>query len=256
LRPDYLLFAIGTLGEPESTEMREHLVRGCPACTEGLRQARAVAYSMGALVSGPEAPRGVRSRVLAIPGPAAESRSNSARAQIWNLAGIRWQPGALAAACVVLALAPALWIRQSSEWRAKEAAGAAALAREQASAASLRQELARLSNEPVGALPIFALELERGAATPGEAPKQLAIPRAAVSIVLAVPTDLVRQASAVEIRNSSGQTVLTVSPLPASDADSTGLSIPTRLLPPGRYTVLLLARLQTLARFPFVVTLR
>jgi hypothetical protein len=103
-------------------------------------------------------------------------------------------------------------------------------------------------------VPIFALELERGGA--GETFKPLAIPRGVNTVVLALPADLVRQASAAELRNAAGQTIWTASPLPASDADSTGLTVPGQLLTPGHYAVVLLAGDRTLARLPFQVTLR
>ena len=38
LRPDYVPFAMGVLAEPENTEIREHLDRGCEACTPGVRE--------------------------------------------------------------------------------------------------------------------------------------------------------------------------------------------------------------------------
>ena len=56
LKPDYMLFAIGALEEPECGEIRAHLESGCETCASGVREARALAYSMGALVPGPEPP--------------------------------------------------------------------------------------------------------------------------------------------------------------------------------------------------------
>jgi len=242
LRSDYLLYAMGTMAEPESSEMRAHLDRGCPTCTEGLRQAHALAYSMGALVNGPGAPRGLRGRVMAIAGPEKNRRFP---------AGFRWQVWALAAACLTLALVPA-WLsqQQSSRFHAKEAETAALLDRERLSEAYLRAELARQAGQSAGAVPIYALELERGA---DATPKQLVIPNGATSIVLALPSDVVRQASTAELRNASGQTVWSVSPLPVSDADSTGLNIPTDRLSSGRYTVALLAKGQAVGRLQFEV---
>jgi len=69
LRPDYLLYALGTLEEPERGELRAHLDRGCESCTAGLHEARAIAFGMGASVEGPAPPRQLRGRVLAIAGP-------------------------------------------------------------------------------------------------------------------------------------------------------------------------------------------
>jgi hypothetical protein len=246
LRTDYLLYAMGTVGEPESSELRAHLDRGCAACTEGLRQAHALAYSMGAVLDGPDAPRALRGRVLAISG--AEDRGTRALRPLWARPVALWQGWALAAAAVVVALIPGfLWYRELSESRARQAATAALLAEERRSSAVLR-EASR------GAVPIFALELERGGA--GETVKQLAIPRRVNAIVLALPSDLVRQASAAELRDAGGRAIWTASPLPASDADSTGLTVAGQLLSPGRYVVLLLAGDRTLARLPFQVTLR
>jgi hypothetical protein len=249
LRPDYLLYAMGTMAEPETSEIRAHLDRGCAACAEGLRQAHALAYFVGASLEGPEAPRALRGRVLAISG-AGDRRTEALRPlPLRARPAALWQGWALAAAATVFALIPGfLWYRELSESRARQAATAALLAQEQRSSASLR-EASR------GAVPIFALELERGGGAGGTL-RQLAIPRGVNAVVLALPADLARQASAAELRNSSGQTIWTASPLPAGDADSTGLTVAGQLLPPGRYVVVLLAGGQTLARLPFQVTLR
>jgi hypothetical protein len=75
-------------------------------------------------------------------------------------------------------------------------------------------------------------------------------------VVLALAADLVRQASAAELRNAFGQTIWTASPLPAGDADSTGLTVAGQLLSPGRYVVSPVAGDRTLARLPFQVILR
>jgi hypothetical protein len=219
LQPDYLLYAMGTMAEPESTELRAHLDRGCAACTEGLRQAQALAYSLGAGVDGPEPPRALRNRVLAISAP--EQR----RAPVFP-----WQQWALAAGIVVALLPGFFFYRELSESRAL-------LAKEHLSSA---------------AVPIFGLELERGAS--GEPLKQLAIPQGVNAIVLALPSDLVRQATSAELRNASGQTIWTAAPLPASAADSTGLTISAQLLPPGRYAIVLRAGNQPLVTLPFQTT--
>jgi len=258
LRSDYLLYAMGTMGEPESSELRAHLDRGCAACTEGLRQAHALAYSMGAVLDGPEAPSALRGRVLAISG--ADERRTRALGPLpfWARPVARWQGWALAAAAIVLALIPGfLWRRELSESRGRQAATAALLAQEQRSAASLRETEARLhADASIGAAPIFALELERGGGGAGEPFKQLTIPRGVNAVVLALPSDLARQASAAELRNASGRTIWTASPLPAGGADSTGLTVAVQLLTPGRYVVVMLAGDRTLARLPFEVTSR
>jgi hypothetical protein len=252
LRPDYLLYAMGTMGEPENSELRSHLDRGCEACTEGIRQAHALAYSMGALLDGPEAPRSLRGRVLAISGPE-DRRAQALRPlPLWARPVALWQGWALAAAVLVFASIPGfLWYRELSESRGRQAATAALLTQEQGSSASLR-EAATASR---GVVPIFVLDLERGGRA-GETFKQLAVPHGVNAVVLALPADLVRQASAAELRNASGQTIWTASPLPAGDADSTGLTVASQLLSPGRYVVVLLAGDRTLARLPFQVTLR
>jgi len=252
LRPDYLLYAMGTMGEPESLELRSHLDRGCAACTEGLRLAHALAYSMGAVLDGPEAPRALRGRVLGISG--ADNRNPQAGRLLpfWARPLALWQAWALAAAAFLLALVPGfLWYRQLVQSRAGESATATLLAREQRASASLRDAAAA----PRGALPIFALELERGGGA-GATWKNLAIPSGVNAVVLALPADLVRQASAAELRNASGQTIWAASPLAASSADSTGLTVAGRLLTPGRYVVVLLTGDRTLARLPFEVASR
>ena len=248
LRPDYLLYAMGTMGEPESSELQAHLDRGCPACIEGLRQAHAMTYSMGAVLDGPEAPRALRGRVLAIPG----ADGHRKRLPLWARPAALWQGWAVATAAVALTLISGfLGYRELSESRSRLAATAALLAVEQRSSATLRAA----ASASRGAVPIFALELERGGGA-GETFKPLAIPHGVNTVVLALPADLVRQASAAELRNASGQTIWTASPLPASDADSTGLTVPGQLLTPGHYAVVLLAGDRTLARLPFQVTLR
>ena len=74
LRPDYVLYAMGVLEEPEKTELRAHLERGCEHCTAGIREARQWATAMGASVEAPEPPRNLRNRVLAIAGAAPPTR--------------------------------------------------------------------------------------------------------------------------------------------------------------------------------------
>jgi hypothetical protein len=125
--------------------------------------------------------------------------------------------------------------------------------RAEASAASVRDQMARMQGgASIQAVPIFGLDLQRGSET---MPKQLVVPRAAEGIVLALPSDVIRQASAAEVRKPSGETVLVISPLPAGDADSTGIMIASRVLSAGRYEVVLRKGARLLARFPFVVTL-
>ncbi len=253
LRPDYLLYAMGTLEEPERSEMQAHLARGCPECTEGLRQAQALSYSMGVALTGPDAPRELRSRVLGI-SAASPASERPAPAKVVAISS-RWGR-MLAAACLVLSAGIGLlWLRDSSELHSREAAASRQAADAQASIASLREQLAKIKDvTAVAAAAIFALDVERGSAN--EAPKQIAIPRGVASIVLALPTDVVRQAVSAELRDGAGKTVWTLSPLPSSDADSTGLTLASDRLALGRYTVVLLAHDRTVARFPFEVTIR
>jgi hypothetical protein len=260
LRPDYMLYAIGAIEEPERSEIRAHLERGCETCTSGLREAQALTYSMGAGLNGPDPPQDLRGRVLAISGvPLRQPEARAIprrRSSIWMRPIAAWQGLALAAACVALAFVPAfLWRHALSESNARQAETTASLDREQRSMAALRDRLAGLeSDASLRAAPILALELERG--NSGEAAKQLAIPHGAGAVVLALPSDLVRQASAADLRDASGQVIRTVSPLPAGNSDATGLTIPAGLLPPGSYSVVLRAGERTLARFPFRVISR
>ena len=68
LRPDYALFAMGVLEDPEKSELQAHLQRGCQDCTAGVRAARALTYGIGASVEGPAPPRSLRNKVLAAAG--------------------------------------------------------------------------------------------------------------------------------------------------------------------------------------------
>jgi len=88
LRPDYLPFAMGVLEEPERSEVRAHLERGCDNCSAGLREARALLYAMCASTEGPAPPPRLRNRILAAAGGTVE------RAWSWSTA---WQAaGAMA----------------------------------------------------------------------------------------------------------------------------------------------------------------
>jgi hypothetical protein len=260
LKPDYMLYAIGAMEEPERSEIRTHLESGCETCTSGLQEARALAYSMGALLDGPEPPRELRSRVLAISG-AADRRAPAVpmpapTRSFWARPIAAWQGLALAGACLALALVPAfLWRRAIGDIEARQASTNAALANERRSEAELRGQLAKLEAAPsLRADPIIALELERG--VPAGAVKQVSIPIGAAAMVLALPSDLVRQASEAELLDSSGQIIRSVSPLPAADSEATGLTIDARLLPAGRYLLALRADERTIARFPFLVERR
>jgi hypothetical protein len=252
LRPDYLLYAMGTMAEPEISEMRAHLARGCPNCMEGVREAEVLAYSMGATLKGPDAPRDLRARVLAISGAAEVGPKlvqREPRRPFWAHPIASWQGLALAAAGVVLAVLPGFLMFRATMQAHDEVA--AKLAQEQQSTAGLRAQISQLQADAAPhAAAIFALEFERGGA--GETAKQIAIPHDASMVVLALPADLVRQASAAELRDASGKTLWTMSPLTGNEADSAGLTIPSRLLPHGRYEIVLRAGQKTVARLGFL----
>jgi hypothetical protein len=145
-----------------------------------------------------------------------------------------------------------LWRRAIGDIEARQTSSKTALDSERRSAAELRDQLAKLqSGSSLRADPIVALELERG--VPGEAVKQVSIPRGATAVVLALPSDLVRQASGAELRDASGQIIRSVSPLPAAQSDAMGLTIDARLLPAGRYSLALRAGERAIARFTFRV---
>jgi hypothetical protein len=260
LKPDYLLYAIGAMNDPERSEIGAHLENGCETCTSGVREARALAYSVGALVDGPEPPRELRGRVLAISGVAGRRAPAPPmllpKRPLWARPMAAWQGWALAATCLAFALVPAfLWRRAVSNYDAGAAAAAAALANERRSEAGLREQLAQLQSGPsLRVDPIVPLELERG--VPGEGGKQVSVARGVAAVVLALPSDLVRQASEAELRNASNTTIRSISPLTAADSDATGLTIDAKLLPEGSYSLVLRARERTVARFPFRVVRR
>jgi hypothetical protein len=65
LRDHYEMYAIGVAGEPERTEIREHLSRGCEVCMAEMKRARAFTAMIGG-ASAPAAPSPkLRSRILA-----------------------------------------------------------------------------------------------------------------------------------------------------------------------------------------------
>jgi Anti-sigma-K factor rskA, C-terminal len=65
LRDHYELYAIGVAGEPERTEIREHLSRGCEVCMTEMKRARAFTSALGASAA-PMAPSPqLRRRILA-----------------------------------------------------------------------------------------------------------------------------------------------------------------------------------------------
>jgi len=125
LRPDYLLYALGVLEEPERGEVRAHLGRGCEACTAGLREARTLAFVMGTSLDGPKPTRELRGRILAAAGVVPQTR--------WN-----WI-AALAALGVTALAAAGLIVYQSRGFRAELAEARTEIERSGAAAAAMRQ---------------------------------------------------------------------------------------------------------------------
>ncbi len=130
LRPDYALFAMGVLEDPEKGELRGHLERGCENCTPGVEEARALAYTLGAALEGPEPSGGLRTRILAAAGGAAERR--------WHWA-TAWQT---AAAVVLVAIGVTVYIGRY--YRAETESQRADIARRETEAARLRAALSLL----------------------------------------------------------------------------------------------------------------
>ena len=275
LLPSYVLYAAGRADEPELSEIRAHLARGCEDCTAGVRAARAFAYSIGSSSEGQEPSAELRARVLAIPDTVAQQPGRQAanigdrkrpdlalvakpRPSFWFRPMPVWLGSAVAAACLAVALIPGfVWRRELSDSTAAQSAAAAMLAREQRSEASLRDQMAKLertgSNRSQG-VPIFALELVRGAGAADST--HLTIPRGADAIVLALPNDLIQRATAAELRNASDQSIWTASPVLGGTSEAVGLTIPTSLLSTGRYSVVLRTGERSIARLPFLVTVQ
>jgi anti-sigma-K factor RskA len=86
LRPDYVLFAMGTLEDPEKSELKAHLARGCEACAAGIREAQQLTYGLGASAEGPEPSRGLRKRILAGAGEAVMEETRWHWATAWQAA--------------------------------------------------------------------------------------------------------------------------------------------------------------------------
>ena len=127
-RPDYLHYALGTLEEPERSELRAHLERGCEACTAGLKEARLVAFGLGVSVDGPAPSARLRLRVLAAAGATPPQR--------WS-----WLTALVAAAATAAAAGVLLYV-QARNFRAESALQRAEIERSRVEAASLREALA------------------------------------------------------------------------------------------------------------------
>jgi hypothetical protein len=127
LRPDYLLYALGVLEEPERSEVRTHLGRGCEACQAGLWEARALAFAIGSSLDGPSAPRHLRDRILAAAGGVPRRK--------WN-----WFTAWVAAGGTALA-AVALLLYQAHGYRAGLAEARIEIERSGAAVAAMRQAI-------------------------------------------------------------------------------------------------------------------
>jgi hypothetical protein len=127
LRPDYLLYALGVLEDPERSELRAHLGRACEACLAGLRDARALAFAMGSALGGPNPSPQLRSRILAAASGVSERR--------WN-----WFSAWVAAGGTALAAAGLIFY-QAGGFRTELAEARSAAQRSGAEAAAMRQAL-------------------------------------------------------------------------------------------------------------------
>lgn len=130
LQPDYVLFAMGVLDDPERSEIRAHLDRGCDVCTSGMSEARAWVYALGASTEGPAPPKRLRNRILASAGAVPETR--------WH-----WRTAWQAAAAVAL-VAVAILVYFGQRQNAERAELRAQLTRTGLEAVRLREALAVL----------------------------------------------------------------------------------------------------------------
>ena len=106
LNEHYELYAIGLADEPERSEIRTHLNRGCEVCMAGMRRAREIAALV--VVGAPPAalPAGLRRRILASVG--AEQ--------------LRWGWASVWAAAAVLLLCAAVYFNSRERSYTSEAA--------------------------------------------------------------------------------------------------------------------------------------
>ncbi|HEY7389017.1 MAG TPA: anti-sigma factor [Bryobacteraceae bacterium] len=125
LRPDYLAYALGSLEDPERSEVRAHLERGCQDCQAGVRDAREWVFAVGASVEGPAPPRSLRSRVLTAVAPAQQKR--------WN-----WWPAWIGVAATAL-VAVGVVAYQERGFRTDQAAMQAEIQRNVTESTALRQ---------------------------------------------------------------------------------------------------------------------
>ena len=123
LNDHYELYAIGVAGEPERSEIREHLSRGCEVCMKEMKRARAITAVLSATAA-PAAPSAkLRRRIMASVG--VEQR------------GFWWTP--------VLAAATALSIAAAVYFGGRESQYVQEVARLQTEARQQNIELTRLN---------------------------------------------------------------------------------------------------------------
>jgi hypothetical protein len=132
LRDSYEIYALGIADEPESSEIRAHLNRDCPACVPGVRGARELTTLIGAVAPLAEPPARLRKRVLAIAG--------GQKSSLWN-----WSPvwAAVAAGALIAAVVFNLRVQRAS---AELAQAEGELGQLRAEAAIRTHELARLND--------------------------------------------------------------------------------------------------------------
>lgn len=86
LREHYELYAMGLAEEPERSEIREHLDRGCEVCMAELKRAREMAAILGGSAAPMEPSRKLRRRILASAG--VEPRRLGWWAPFWAVAAV------------------------------------------------------------------------------------------------------------------------------------------------------------------------
>ena len=131
LRPDYLLYALGSLEDPELSEIRAHLRRECEDCTKGVREACGLASALGAGLEGPEPPKRLRNRVLEGVGGRPEKRFSLINA--WTAAA--------ATAALMIAVGIGIYSYEQRGFREQLAQVQAVAQRSSSDAAFMRQAI-------------------------------------------------------------------------------------------------------------------
>ncbi len=91
LREDYDAFALGTIDDPESGEIRSHIRRNCPNCVPGVQNSLRLIAQMGVLANQVEPPSRLRKRILAAVKPSlldVPERSRFGWGMIWAAASV------------------------------------------------------------------------------------------------------------------------------------------------------------------------